>query len=98
MTALLDLLATFRTAAVTEREKGTYFEQLVKAYLLNEPAYKDLFNGNVYLWEEWRQYWMQQGNPDPGVDAGIDLVAVEDLAAPGQAGARHRVQESATSS
>ncbi|MEZ5508246.1 MAG: DEAD/DEAH box helicase family protein, partial [Gammaproteobacteria bacterium] len=80
MTALLDLLATFRTAAVTEREKGTYFEQLVKAYLLNEPAYKDLFNGNVYLWEEWRQYWMQQGNPDPGVDAGIDLVAVEDVA------------------
>ena len=81
MTALLDLLATFRDTAVTEREKGSYFEQLVKAYLLNEPAYKDLFNGKVYLWEEWRKEWMKQGNADPGVDAGIDLVAIEDTAA-----------------
>lgn len=79
MSALQTLLDTFRSTSHTEREKGTYFEHLVKAYLLNEPSYKDLFNGKVYLWEEWRRYWMEQGNSDPGIDAGIDLVAVEDV-------------------
>ena len=78
-TALTKLLDTFRHAAQTEREKGTYFEELVKTYLLTEPSYKDLFNGKVYLWEEWRRQWISQGNADPGADAGIDLVAVEDL-------------------
>lgn len=77
--ALNRLLETFRQAAQTEREKGTYFEELVKTYLLNEPSYKDLFNGKVFLWEEWRRYWIQQGNTDPGADAGIDLVAIEEL-------------------
>lgn len=78
-TALTKLLDTFRQAAQTEREKGSYFEELVKTYLLTEPSYKDLFKGKVYLWEEWRRQWMSQGNADPGADAGIDLVAVEDL-------------------
>jgi predicted helicase len=78
-TALTKLLDTLRHAAQTEREKGTYFEELVKTYLLTEPSYKDLFNGKVYLWEEWRRQWISQGNADPGADAGIDLVAVEDL-------------------
>lgn len=78
-TALTLLLETLRQAAKTEREKGTYFEELVKTYLLTEPSYKDLFKGKVYLWEEWRRQWISQGNADPGADAGIDLVAVEDL-------------------
>lgn len=77
MTPLQEILNTYRQQAKTEREKGTYFEHLVKAYLLNEPSYKDLFNGKVYLWEEWRLHWMGLGNSDPGIDAGIDLVAVE---------------------
>jgi predicted helicase len=80
MTALQDLLATFRATAKTEREKGNYFERLVKVYLLNEPLYKDMFGGKVYLWEEWRKHWMSLGNADPQSDAGIDLVAVEDVA------------------
>ena len=80
MSALQSLLDAFRSNAITEREKGNYFEQLVKTYLLNEPSYRDLFNGKVYLWEEWRRYWMSQGQTDPGPDAGIDLVAVEDVA------------------
>ncbi|WP_415176758.1 DEAD/DEAH box helicase [Porticoccus sp.] len=79
MTPLQEILNTYRQQAKTEREKGTYFEYLVKAYLLNEPSYKDLFNGKVFLWEEWRRYWMEQGNSDPGIDAGIDLVALEDV-------------------
>ena len=80
MTALQDLLATFRATAKTEREKGNYFERLVKVYLLNEPLYRDMFGGKVYLWEEWRKHWMSLGNADPQSDAGIDLVAVEDVA------------------
>ena len=80
MTALQDLLATFRNTAKTEREKGNYFERLVKVYLQNEPLYKDMFGGKVYLWEEWRKHWMSLGNADPQSDAGIDLVAVEDVA------------------
>ena len=80
MSALQDLLKTFRDTAKTEREKGTYFERLVKVYLQNEPMYKDMFGGKVYLWEEWRTHWMGLGNADPQSDAGIDLVAVEDVA------------------
>lgn len=70
MTALEQLLETFRSAAQTEREKGTYFEELVKAYLLNEPLYKDLFGGKVYLWEEWRQLRFREYQEDIGNDAG----------------------------
>jgi predicted helicase len=33
MTALTELLEGFRAAAVSEREKGTYFEELIVAYL-----------------------------------------------------------------
>ncbi|WP_305827210.1 hypothetical protein [Pseudomonas aeruginosa] len=36
MSALSALLHTFRSASVTEREKGTYFEELICAYLRNE--------------------------------------------------------------
>lgn len=80
MSALQNLLATFRATAKTEREKGNYFERLVKVYLQNEPLYRDMFGGQVYLWEEWRRHWMSLGNADPQSDAGIDLVAVEDVA------------------
>lgn len=78
MSALTEILDTFRAASQSEREKGAYFENLVKVYLQNEPVYKDLFNGKVFLWEEWRRYWMSLGHKDPQADAGIDLVAVED--------------------
>jgi len=79
MSALEKILGQFRDAARTEREKGTYFEELVKAYLLNEPYYRDLFGGRVYLWEEWRALQMRETHTDLGADAGIDLVAVEDV-------------------
>ena len=79
MSILKDTLDAFRQSSQTEREKGNYFENLVKVYLLNEPFYKDLFGINVWLWEEWRKHRMQLGHSDPGTDAGIDLVAVEDV-------------------
>jgi predicted helicase len=41
---LKTLLDSFRSAAVTEREKGTYFEELICAYLRNEAVYRDLYS------------------------------------------------------
>jgi predicted helicase len=75
MSALQSLLYTFRATAKTEREKGTYFERLVKTYLQNEPYYRDLYAGKVWLWEEWRIEAAKRGLGDVGSDAGIDLVA-----------------------
>jgi tRNA U34 2-thiouridine synthase MnmA/TrmU len=43
MTALSTLLDTFRAAGKTERERGTYFEELIVAYLRTEPLYKELY-------------------------------------------------------
>lgn len=75
MTTLASILESFRQTAQSEREKGNYFERLVKVYLLNEPYYADLYAGKVWLWEDWRRQWMTRFNTDPGADAGIDLVA-----------------------
>ncbi|MBF0158338.1 MAG: DEAD/DEAH box helicase [Magnetococcales bacterium] len=74
MSALLHLLDTFRTIAQTEREKGSYFEQLVQLYLRYEPKYQQLYQ-SVWLWQAWRDHQIAQGEPDPGNDTGIDLVA-----------------------
>lgn len=69
MTALEKLLDTFRHAAVTEREKGTYFEELIVCYLRNEATYRDLYS-DVWTYAEWANL---QGLDKR--DAGIDLVA-----------------------
>lgn len=69
MTALEQLLDSFRTAAVTEREKGTYFEELIVCYLRNEATYRDLYS-DVWTYAEWADL---QGLDKR--DAGIDLVA-----------------------
>lgn len=69
MTALSQLLDTYRNAAVTEREKGTYFEELMVCYLRNEATYKDLYS-DVWTYADWAEL---QGLPKN--DAGIDLVA-----------------------
>lgn len=69
MTALEMLLETFRHAAVTEREKGTYFEELIVTYLRNEATYRDLYS-DVWTYAEWADL---QGADKR--DTGIDLVA-----------------------
>lgn len=69
MTALEKLLNAFRHAAVTEREKGTYFEELIVCYLRNEATYRDLYS-EVWTYAEWADL---QGLDKR--DAGIDLVA-----------------------
>lgn len=74
MTNLAALLDHFRATATSEREKGTYFEHLVKTFLQNEPYYADLYT-QVWLWEEWRLDAGKRGLGDLGNDAGIDLIA-----------------------
>lgn len=69
MSALSTLLDSFRTAAVTEREKGTYFEELTLAYLRSEPTYQDLYS-EVWTYADWAK---AQGLD--ARDTGIDLVA-----------------------
>lgn len=69
MTALTGLLDTFRESAVTEREKGSYFEELMLAYLRNEASYRDLY-AKVWTYADWAG---EQGLDKR--DAGIDLVA-----------------------
>ena len=69
MSALQDLLTTYREASQAQREKGTYFEDLIVLYLKNEPSYQDLYS-NVWTYSEWADI---QGLIKR--DAGIDLVA-----------------------
>lgn len=78
MSNLHNTLNSLRAASKTEREKGTYFENVVKIYLRNEPKYQDLYK-DVWLWEDWRAHWIEQGHADPGKDTGIDLVAFTHL-------------------
>ena len=69
LTALQQLLETYRSTAKTEREKGTYFEELIQCYLRNEPKYSELYD-RVWTYAAWAR--------DQGKDArdtGIDLVA-----------------------
>jgi predicted helicase len=63
------VLERFRTAAASEREKGTYFEELIVCYLREEPMYRDLYS-DVWTYANWAQ---SQGMDKR--DAGIDLVA-----------------------
>lgn len=69
MTPLQQLLTRFRDAAQTQREKGTYFEELIRQYLQHEASYKELYSG-VWTYSEWADL---QGLDKR--DAGIDLVA-----------------------
>lgn len=69
MTHLSVLLDTYRNASASEREKGTYFEELIVCYLRNEATYRDLYS-EVWTYGQWAEL---QGLHKK--DAGIDLVA-----------------------
>lgn len=69
MTSLESLLSALRAASASEREKGTYFEDLILAYLRNEATYRDLYT-RVWTWAEWAP-----ANGFSAKDDGIDLVA-----------------------
>jgi predicted helicase len=69
MSALDRILQSYRDAAVTEREKGTYFERLALAYLRNDPVQTQQFS-DVWTYSEWAK-----DNNWTAKDIGIDLVA-----------------------
>ncbi|MFK4944355.1 DEAD/DEAH box helicase [Lactococcus garvieae] len=52
-----------------QRDRGTAFEYLVKAYLKNEPTYKNLFQ------EVWMLSEVPESEDIPKKDTGVDLVA-----------------------
>jgi predicted helicase len=56
LTPLQTLLTTYRDAAVTEREKGTYFEELIITYLRNEATYADLYS-KVWTYATGQKKW-----------------------------------------
>ena len=70
MTALQKLLNTYRLDSASEREKGTYFEELILCYLRNEASYRDLYS-QVWTYADWAK---EQGLDRR--DTGIDLVAL----------------------
>lgn len=69
MSALASLLDSYRNASITEREKGTYFEELICTYLRNEAKYRDLYE-QIWTFSDWAKEHGEDGR-----DTGIDLVA-----------------------
>ncbi|WP_207099673.1 DEAD/DEAH box helicase family protein [Paracoccus shandongensis] len=70
MTSSIDaLLESYRAAAATEREKGTYYERLCAAFLTHDPVQAEQYE-QVWTWAEWAA-----ANGWVGKDVGIDLVA-----------------------
>jgi len=67
--ALKDLFERYRTGSKSEREKGTYFENLAKVFFENDPQYAQRFD-KVWTYAEFA---VERGIS--GQDTGIDLVA-----------------------
>lgn len=63
-----DILTEIRQKSITEKEKGTDFERLMKLWFLTDPRYANL--QQVWLWEEF-----PARKDFGGKDLGIDLVA-----------------------
>lgn len=69
MSNLRDLLDKYRNAAQTEREKGTYFEELIIDYLKNDPVQASIYDA-VWTFKDWADAHEVNAN-----DTGVDLVA-----------------------
>ena len=67
--AIRDLLERYRSAAKSEREKGTYFERLCVEFLKHDPEMAQQYE-DAWTFREWAESvgWKQ-------TDTGIDLVA-----------------------
>lgn len=66
---LRELLGKYRTSSTNEREKGDYFEKLVKVFLENDDTQKQFYS-SVVPFSHWAK---EQGWSS--ADTGIDLVA-----------------------
>jgi predicted helicase len=69
MSPLQHILAAYRATSQTEREKGTYFEELIRTYFRFEASYADLYS-DVWLFADWAK-----AHGFSAKDTGIDLVA-----------------------
>jgi len=74
MTALQNLLKTLRQNSQTNREQGTYFEDLAIQYFKNEPFYQNLYS-QVLSYSNWADEQNLAGQKIDRRDTGIDLVA-----------------------
>ena len=69
MSSLKSILAAYRAKSQTEREKGSYFEELIRAYFRYEATYADLYSA-VWLYADWAK-----AHGFSAKDTGTDLVA-----------------------
>ncbi len=69
MTPLETLLDSYRTAAISERDKGMAFEKLIAAWLPADPVQAQRI-ATAELWSDWARHQGQDRS-----DTGIDLVA-----------------------
>ncbi|MFC7571463.1 restriction endonuclease [Klenkia terrae] len=58
------VLDRLRSEALDERDKGSKFERLIRAYLTSDPEWKSRFS-DVWLWSDWPE---RAGRPDTGID------------------------------
>ena len=68
MTTVHDVLRMIRETSVTNHERGSRFEKLMRSYLGIDPAWAEQFS-RVWLWADW------PGAAANRQDTGIDLVA-----------------------
>ncbi len=68
--SLQAILTKYKEIASSKREKGDFFERLMKAYLLKAPKYSTTIK-EVWLWNDF-PFKKEFGT---GKDVGVDLVA-----------------------
>jgi predicted helicase len=75
MTPLQTILAQFREMTLSERDKGTSFENLMVQYFKTEPAYKQQY-ADVLSYSGWVDQYGAELGVSTKKDTGIDLVAI----------------------
>jgi len=75
MTALQTILSQFREMTLTERDKGTSFENLMVQYFKTEPFYKEQY-ADVLSYSDWVDQYGTNHGISTKKDTGIDLVAI----------------------
>ena len=75
MSALTNLLQSIEKITLTNRDKGTSFENLMVQYFLNEPKYAEIYT-DVLSYSDWVEKYGEKLNITDKRDYGIDLVAV----------------------
>lgn len=75
MSALTNLLQSIETISLTNRDKGTSFENLMIQYFLNEPKYAEIYT-EVLSYSGWVEKYGEKLKVTDKRDYGIDLVAV----------------------